>query len=85
MQAGGGLFFYGTTLYMSLSQPRLLVSVSSTVQNKYKKNRQSPSTRSFADALHPHVTKFKASMPPPGVSDSFQMSAKSIFFGYNYQ
>ncbi len=37
MKAGGGLFFYGTTLYISLSQPRLLVSVSSIAQNKYKK------------------------------------------------
>ncbi len=37
MQAGGSLFFYDTTLYMSLSQPKLLVSVLSTAQNKYKK------------------------------------------------
>ena len=36
------LLWYCTTLYMSLSQLRLLVSVLSTVQNKYKKNRQSP-------------------------------------------
>ena len=37
MQAGGDLLFYGTPLDTSLSQPRLLVSVSSTVQNKSKK------------------------------------------------
>ncbi len=37
MQAGDGIFFHGTILYMSLSQPRLLVSISSIAKNKYKK------------------------------------------------
>lgn len=41
IQAGGGLFFYGTILYMSLSQLRLLVSESSAMQNIYE-NRQYP-------------------------------------------
>ena len=41
MQADSGFFIYSTTLYMSLSQPRLFVFVLSIEQNKYKKNRQS--------------------------------------------
>ena len=49
MQAGGGLFFYGTTLYMSLSQPRLRVSVPSTVQNSAKQIHKIDSLHLFPE------------------------------------
>ena len=73
MQAGGGLFFYGTTLYMSLSQPRLLVSVSSTVQNKYKKQTVS------AHSLKKENEKSKKESVPKRLNRCFPSLYSALF------